>query len=144
MHYHPCTLIENTVPHTATTAPIRQAFQILKQSLGRSVQFDAARVGSYAHRLRSYWSNLCDMNALRLVVNTYERDASLSLQEVLGVNRAPQVCTRVKQSPWYAADLPGEPFKVLPTLVERHDSWNWSITPRPKYQSHRSRFDPGG
>ena len=99
---------------------------MLRSSIGKEVTLDAARVGSFAHRLRSYWSNLCDANSLQMVLDTYERDPSLRLKQVLNDGHTPQRCTAARKPPWYPADVIGKKYRVLPTLVARHGSWNWS------------------
>ena len=122
----PLYFIENTVHHTATPRAVVKAFEMLRSSIGQEVTLDAARVGSFAHRLRSYWSNLCDANSLQMVLDTYERDPSLRLKQVLNDGHTPQRCTAARKPPWYPADVIGKKYRVLPTLVARHGSWNWS------------------
>ena len=112
--------------HTATPPAVIKAFEMLRRNLGQEVTLDAARVGSYAHRLRSYWSNLCDPVELQTVLDSYERDPSRGVGQVLNHKRTPQICVASREAPWYPANVPGEEFKVLPTLVARHGSWNWS------------------
>ena len=59
----PLYFIENTMAHTAAPQAVVEAFQKLRSCLCQEITLDAARVGSYAHRLRSYWTNLCDAAA---------------------------------------------------------------------------------
>ena len=124
----PIYFIENTFNGVATSA-VRDAFAVLRASLGHHVLLDAARVGSYAHRLRSYWSNLADPIALQQVLDSYERDPSLRLQDVLEPGRSPQLCTAPRKSPWYDASVPQQELRVLPTLVSRVNSWQFSKFP---------------
>ena len=39
------------------------------------------------------------------------------------------MCTAARKVPWYPANVPGQELKVLPTLVSRPHSWNWSVIP---------------
>jgi len=58
----PMYLIENTAMQcTSHVRPaVQSAFDEICLRLGQPVLLDAARMGSYAHRLRNYWTNLCD------------------------------------------------------------------------------------
>jgi hypothetical protein len=38
----------------------RPVFLDLLSRIGEPITFDAVQVGSRAHRLRNYWTNLCD------------------------------------------------------------------------------------
>ena len=123
----PIYFVENTFPHTAPPANVIAALNTLHNSLGQEVALDAARVGSYAHRLRNYWTNLADPIALQTVLNSFERDPSLNLRTVLDHGRTPQICVHARKYPWYPANVPNQELKVLPTLVARPHSWNWSV-----------------
>ena len=69
---------------------------------------------------------MCDPVELQTVLDSYERDSSRGVGQVLNHKRTPQICVANREAPWYPANVPGEEFKVLPTLVARHGSWNWS------------------
>ena len=127
----PMYFIENTFNGVATSAAVREAFTVLRACLGKHVILDAARVGSYAHRMRSYWTNIADPVGLQHVLDTYERDPSLSLRDVLDPNRYPQVCNSSRSRPWYPANVPGHELQVFPTLVSRQHSWNFCQIANP-------------
>ncbi|GAX81110.1 hypothetical protein CEUSTIGMA_g8544.t1 [Chlamydomonas eustigma] len=107
-------LIENTTPQHAVGPP---------------VVLDAARVGSYAHRLRNYWTNLASPSALQFVLDSFERDPSISLLDVLEPDRYPQLCRAVRSYPYAACSIRNEPLNVLPTLVAKVGSYAYRMHP---------------
>ena len=127
LHLPPLYIIENT--SMQSTANVRRAvldaYEEICERIGPSCLLDAARVGSYAHRLRNYWSNLCDPAELQLVLDSYERDQSLSLSDIIEYGRHAQICKQIHPDPWYCANIVGEPLLVLPTLVATIDSYSF-------------------
>jgi hypothetical protein len=121
----PLYLIENVAMQygTARGRAVVEAFAEISQSLGTPVVLDAARVGSYAHRLRDYWTNVCAPEMLQLALDSVERDPSLQLVDILQQGYAPQICRKVNHAPWYQANATGQPLRVLPTLVARESSY---------------------
>ena len=123
----PWFLVENTAMQSPTKVrpAVRAAFDEICSCIGHSVLLDAARTGSYAHRLRNYWTNLCDPASLQMVLDTYERDPSLSLTDILDAGRSPQICRRVHPPPWYSVNEIGQPLRVLPTLMATINSYSF-------------------
>jgi hypothetical protein len=58
-------------------------FPRICKELGTPVLLDAARVGSRAHRLRNYWTNLADANALQVVIDSVQRPPGLLAADIL-------------------------------------------------------------
>ena len=110
---------------TSIRPVVLSSFEEICDRLGPPVLLDAARVGSYTFRLRNYWTNLCNPAHLQLVLDSYERDPSLALSDILEQGRSPQVCSRLQPTPWYPANVVGEPLMVLPTLVATVDSYSF-------------------
>ena len=123
----PLYLVENTAMQcTQTVRPeVQASFDEICNRLGHPVVLDAAQVGSYAHRLRNYWTNLCDSAQLQVVLDSYDRDPTLALTDILEPGRTPQVCSRLHPEPWYPANARGAPLRVLPTLVATIDSYSF-------------------
>ncbi|GAX86472.1 hypothetical protein CEUSTIGMA_g13882.t1, partial [Chlamydomonas eustigma] len=124
-------LIENTTPQHAVGAShaMLESFEELCSILGPPVVLDAARVGSYAHRLRNYWTNLASPSTLQFVLDSFERDPSISLLDVLEPDRYPQLCRAVRSYPYAACSNRNEPLNVLPTLVAKVGSYAYRMHP---------------
>ncbi|GAX86477.1 hypothetical protein CEUSTIGMA_g13886.t1 [Chlamydomonas eustigma] len=125
----PIYLIENTaVQHARSSSPaMHAAFEELCLRIGTPVVLDAARVNSYAHRLRNYWTNLAPSASLQITLDSYERDSTLFLSDVLDYGHTPQICRSVHGAPYYPANKKDLPLFVLPTLVARHQSYAFSV-----------------
>lgn len=129
-HRRPAYLLENTAmkhPTGAQKGQVGSDFQLICAAVGPCVELDAARLGSYAHRLRDYWTNLACAEQLQAVFDRVERDPTRQLTDILEAGRQPQLCRRANASPpWYAANKVGEPLRVLPTLVAFKGSYAFS------------------
>ncbi|GAX84089.1 hypothetical protein CEUSTIGMA_g11513.t1 [Chlamydomonas eustigma] len=123
-------LIENTASQFAygSSRAMKDSFHELCAKIGPPVVLDAANVGSYAHRLRNYWTNLVSSSALQCILDSFERDPDLNLSDVLYTTN-PQICTKTRSYPWCTANVPGKLLKVLPTLVARVDSYAFRSRP---------------
>lgn len=116
----PLFFLENTgikTPASRAGAQIEASFRAITERVGGCVELDAARVGSFAHRLRDYWTNLADAEQLQAVFDRVQRDPALRLESILGEGRFPSLCRSAERPPWYPANVPGQPIRVLPTLV---------------------------
>ena len=110
---------------TPVRPAVKDAYEEICSRIGPSVLLDAARTGSYAHRLRNYWTNLCNPAHLQLVLDTYERDPSLALTDILDHGRVPQICRKTHKPPWYPVNIIGQPLLVLPTLMATINSYSF-------------------
>ncbi len=86
-------------------------------AVGQPVTFDAAQVGSYAHRLRSYWTRLAPAPAVEAVLTTVERPAGRLAHHVLKPGRGLQPSQHNYKEPWYPCNKAGAPPAALPTLA---------------------------
>ncbi|GAX81698.1 hypothetical protein CEUSTIGMA_g9126.t1 [Chlamydomonas eustigma] len=123
-------MIENTATQYAygSSRAMKDSFHELCAKIGSPIVLDAANVGSYAHRLRNYWTNLVSSSALQCILDSFERDPDLNLSDVLYTTN-PQICTKARSYPWCTANVPGKLLKVLPTLVARVDSYAFRSRP---------------
>ncbi|KAJ9522419.1 hypothetical protein QJQ45_008293 [Haematococcus lacustris] len=65
----PAYIFENAaVQHNFISSAVREQLQPLCHMFGEPLCFDAAMVGSFAHRVRNYWTNLCDTAAAACVL----------------------------------------------------------------------------
>ena len=90
----------------------------LQQTLGTPVTFDAARAGSYAHRLRNYWTNLADPQLLQATLDHLACPHEFVLDEILG-HRRYTLDTKPgeKSVSGYTVNQPGKPRVTFPTLM---------------------------
>ncbi|GAX86464.1 hypothetical protein CEUSTIGMA_g13874.t1 [Chlamydomonas eustigma] len=116
-------LIENTATQYAygSSRAMKDSFHELCAKIGSPVVLDAANVGSYAHRLRNYWTNLVSSSALQCILDSFERDPDLNLSDVLYTTN-PQICTKTRSYPWCTANVPGKLLKESSTSTDP-DIW---------------------
>jgi len=88
----------------------------LTSLLGPPVIIDAAQCGSYAHRLRSYWTNLADTRPLGDVLHAIV-PPKRSVQRILDPGRQVPLAQRTDKFPHYPVNIAGLPLRILPTLV---------------------------
>ncbi len=93
----------------------------LQSMLGDAVTLDAAQCGSYAHRLRNFWTNLAPTAQLA-VVTSHLNPPSRPVQSILDAGRSVQVAQTTDQHPYYASNVAGQPVATLPTLVSHPHS----------------------
>ena len=118
-HKPPLYIVENAaMQYNFNSAYIRDTvFPAVCHRVGMPIALDAARVGSYAHRLRNFWQNWTDPVALGLSMREIPHPVGLHAADVLDAQR---VCADVERSdaaPFYAANKKGMPRAALPTLV---------------------------
>ena len=100
-------LFENvSLQHNHSSAVIREStFPFVCAAIGVPVVFDACQVGSYAHRLRAYWTNMGDPAALQSLISSVVRRPSQIVQEILLSYHRPQPIARSDQPPYYPANV---------------------------------------
>jgi hypothetical protein len=113
-------LIENTY--------LRHNFGALKQTsaaeynficrcIGHPLACDAAQFGSYAHRLRHYWTNLAHLQQLQVVLEHVRRPAGLKITDILKPGRVVLAAVKSDAAPFYRCNVRGEPLSALPTFT---------------------------
>jgi len=119
-------LLENAaVDHNFRSARIREeAAHQLHELLGPSVTVDAAACGSYAHRLRSFWTNLTQAAALQSVLHALQPPYR-HVQDILDEGRSVRKAMYDDQPPFHPINKLGRPIRILPTLVSHPHSYSF-------------------
>jgi SAM-dependent methyltransferase len=119
-------LIEHVAAGSDRQPRVRQHFDAVRGLLGPEVVFDAAQVGSRAHRLRAWWTNLEKMPLLRAAVAAQVRPAGLFVHQVLGPGRRARPPRAAGVAPWAKVETPGSPRRALNTFVSYRGSYAFS------------------
>jgi transposase InsO family protein len=90
---------------------------LLNAAAGHCITVDAAQFGSYAHRLRSYWTNIADTGQFMSILRCVQRPPNRLVVDILDAPRVPQVVRRDDEPPFYLCNRVGQPMQCLPTLV---------------------------
>jgi len=98
-------------------------FQQVCSSIGQPFLLDAAQLGSLAHRLRNYWSNLCSPKQLVGAAQWVERPPGRTLSLALLPNRLARPVYHADAPPFYRCNAPGQPRAAWPTLMARQHSY---------------------
>ena len=125
----PLYLIENTaMTAVSSVRPLVQlAYNEICSKIGNPVLLDAARVNSYAHRLRNYWTNLVHPTTLQAVLDSIDRHPGLALSDILDPDHRVPLCRQVNSSPWYPVNILHQPRAVLPTFVATVQSYAFRL-----------------
>jgi hypothetical protein len=119
-------LIEHVFAGNDRRPRVREHFEAVRGQLGAELVLDAAQLGSRAHRLRAWWTNLEGMALLRAALGAQARPAGLFVHQILGPGRR----ARTPQSPgvlrWAKVEIPGEPRRALNTFVSYGGSYAFS------------------
>ena len=129
----PAYILENTHMQTPNNHQhVREvSFPAICQAIGQPVELDAARCGSYAYRLRNFWSNLACPRAVQTVCNCIQREPGRFVQSVLDEGRAAPPVTQAHPPPWYSCNKDqGAELEALPTLVAVQHSRAYCETTR--------------
>jgi len=102
-------------------------FNLICQTWGTPMCIDAARLGSYAHRLRNFWSNIVPAARVQDVLSAVRRSPLLLVDDILDQHARCQVATRVETEPYYPANVVGESLRCLPTLVSSLGSHAFNV-----------------
>ncbi|KAK3274948.1 hypothetical protein CYMTET_16901 [Cymbomonas tetramitiformis] len=120
----PAYVLENVSPlsHRENSKIRKEVFPIINSVVGQPVSFDAARAGSYAHRLRAYWSNLFQNQQFNLVMERVDRPPDRYVRDILQRGWKPRRVVTGDRKPHYTANVVGEPMRVLPTILATQNS----------------------
>ena len=115
----PLYIVENAaMQYNFSSATVREeAYPAVCHALGIPITIDAARVGSYAHRLRNFWQNLSDPNMLANSMQGIEQPVGILAQDILDGQRVCSDVERDDKSPYHNANHKGMPRVAFPTLV---------------------------
>jgi hypothetical protein len=90
----PIYLLENAAMQHTSKHDLSGDFQYICEVLGPSVCFDAAALGSAAHRLRNYWTNMAPAHKLQAILDSVEPVRRTYLADVLDSGRTPRALSR--------------------------------------------------
>jgi hypothetical protein len=109
-------LLENVaMQHNFRHPHIRnEVYPAVVKRIGEPFSFDAVKAGSYAHRLRNYWTNLCDSRHMAAVMKHLRCPHDYVLQDLVG---ADYELTPVDSTEKRAPNRPGRPRVTFPTLM---------------------------
>ena len=115
-------LLENVATQRNFNHPhIRhQVTEQLNTQLGQPLEFDAASAGSYAVRVRNYWTNLAVGLAQRELCQSLKLCHNGDLYDILGRDRHPMPVTSREHASRH--NIPGCVRRVWPTLMSYHQS----------------------
>jgi len=118
--FAPAYLLENVaMQHNFRHAHVRfEVFDQVVKQLGEPVTFDAAQVGSHAHRLRNYWTNMADPKRMNQLFSAIDCPHEHVLQDLLGPGRHPMpVTSQERSNSGRTYNEPGRPRVVFPTMM---------------------------
>ena len=110
-------LLENVQSGDHPSEVVRTDFAVVQSYIGCAINVDAVAVGSYAHRLRSFWTNLLPASLFAAAVKMIKRPAGLQLTDILEDYHLPRPVVKADLPPFYCCNVPGRDREVLPTLV---------------------------
>lgn len=119
-------VIEHVAAGTDRRPRVREHYEAVRGLLGPEIVFDAALVGSRAHRLRAWWTNLEGMPLLRAATAKQQRPEGLFVHQVLGKGRKAKPPETTGTPPWACVEKPGEPRRALNTFVSYGGSYAFS------------------
>jgi site-specific DNA-cytosine methylase len=151
-------VIKNSPSQFDQREKIQEHYTLVKHYLGEPLLLDAAQCGSYAHRLRNWWTNLAPLLVLQLALRYTIRDPNLQVSHILDDQNSCQPVTRQEKPLWFPANTIGKPRGAWPTfvsfpgahafqrdgpgLVYRHASTAWD-EPSPKERKRAMGFQAG-
>ena len=116
----PLWLLENAaLQHNWRSKGVRENdYATVCSRLGAPVRVDAPSFGSYAHRMRNFWTNMGDQEELAKFIR--DQDPGVGWGQVDDILDEGRYSTSVEKSdatPFYPSNVKGEPRAALPTLV---------------------------
>jgi hypothetical protein len=115
----PAFLLENSPMQHNWKSPLirKKHYPRIVAAIGEPVNFDAAQMGSYAHRVRNYWSNLANPAAIDLVLENVKRPTGRFVSDILDKGTTAQHARSTDFPPAYICNRVGKDMQALPTLV---------------------------
>jgi hypothetical protein len=121
-------LIENVDATDHRDALVRDEYnRVVKGILGPGYAFDAVAVGSYAHRIQRFWTNLIPTTLLHSMVEKQFSSCSpdQSVQNILDPGREAQLASHDRAPGPHSVNIVGDPLKAFSTFVtlKRSDAY---------------------
>ncbi|GFH29877.1 integrase catalytic domain-containing protein [Haematococcus lacustris] len=112
----PTSLNNVVVQHNFIRSAMRDHLQPLCHLFGEPMCFDAAIVGSFAHRVRNHWTNLCDTIVAACVL-VHANRGPIWVQDILDPGRTTPQASILPPPPAFQCEIVGQPQRARPTLV---------------------------
>ena len=108
-HKHPTVLylIENVNPLMKNTMQGLQIYEQMTRTLGKPLALDAARVDSYAHRARLYWTNIAPTRTLTELFKYVHRSPGKKVSQILPNHLKPVPPSFLRADMFYDAEAGG-------------------------------------
>jgi hypothetical protein len=103
----------------------REDFMVIQHLVGKATTVDAARLGSYTHRLRNFFTNLVDPVILQDQLDAIERPVNLGAISVFPPHVELQPLRSLRKAPYYTCGVVGQPPQAMPTLMARKRSYSF-------------------
>ena len=100
-------LLENVFSEGDTRPLVREAWTEVTNLFGPPVILDAAQVGSLAHRVRAYWTNLIPRKWLEAAIMLEGRQADLFVDDILDHGRFSAPITSTLPPPFFPCNVVG-------------------------------------
>ena len=114
----PAYVLENTAFQLHSNPQIsKRDYDYVCSIIGSPSLLDAAQFGSRAHRVRNFWTNLCDPSQLCAAAAQVVRSEALTVQDVLEPGREAPLASQPDQAPRYQCNVPGQPMAAWPTFM---------------------------
>ncbi len=110
-------VIENTPSQLDQKEKAQKHYTLVKHYLGKPFLLDVAQCGSYAHRLRNWWTNVAPFSVLQLTLRDIIKNPNLQVSHILDDQSSCQPVTRQEKPPWFPLNTIGKPRGVWPTFV---------------------------
>ena len=115
-------LLENVHSCEDARPLVQAAWTTVTTTLGHPVILDAAQVGSYAHRVRAYWTNLLPRRWLAAAIQREGRLAASFVDDILDAGRTSGPVTSALPAPFFPCNVVGVRRRALPTFVSYPNS----------------------
>lgn len=115
-------ILENVALQLHPQESICKEALVINYQVGEPLVMDAVQVGSYAHRLRNFWTNLVSVEVLRAALLHTRRNPEACLTDVLEPGHLLRPVLHSETPPLIPVNVPGQVRKVLPTLVTHANS----------------------
>ena len=120
-------LLENVFSGFDHRAKVIAAWKLIHQTFGECVMLDAAQFGSYAHRLRAYWTNLMPVALIRGAVSLWPRMADDYVDDILDPGRTSAPVTTATARLYFPCNVVGQKRRALPTFVSFPNSHAYRV-----------------
>jgi hypothetical protein len=119
-------LIEHVAASHDKRPKVQHDFAAARGLLGPELVVDVAQLGSRAHRLRAWWTNLEGVSLLRAALSNQQRPPGLFVHQVLGRGRRAKRPQGTDMAPWAKVEVPGQERRALNTFVSYSGSYAFS------------------